>query len=92
MGFQTGTVPTCHLSLYRRPLLVFAESKFTEGYFLKNRGLSADFHYLLFTKEIPSYLKFVVAIFCCRIWLVQILVFKSGGNWKIKEGAVVYSR
>jgi hypothetical protein len=32
-----------------------SESKFTEGYFLKNRGLTTDFYDLQFTEENTSY-------------------------------------
>ena len=49
-------------------------SKFTEVVFLKNRGLSADFLALLFTKKNMLSEKFEVSILCCRIWFgIQIL-------------------
>jgi len=49
-------------------LTILCTAKFTEGYFLKNRGLSAVFHDLLFTKVFASYLKCVVNIICGRVW------------------------
>ena len=45
-----------------------SESKFTEGYFLINHGLSTDFTVLLFTKKYTSYSKCVVDIICGRVW------------------------
>ena len=44
------------------------EFKFTEEDFHLNRGLSADFNVLLFTKENTSYLKCVVDIIRGRVW------------------------
>jgi len=44
------------------------EFKFTEEDFCLNRGLSADFLTLLFTKEYTSYLKCVVVIIRGRVW------------------------
>ena len=45
-----------------------SEFKFTEGDFCLNRGLSADFLALLFTKKNTSYLKCKVAIIHGRVW------------------------
>jgi hypothetical protein len=47
---------------------MFIQPKFTEGDFLKNLGLSADFHSLLFTKENTSYLKCMVDKIRGRVW------------------------
>ena len=44
------------------------EFKFTERDFINNRGLSADFHALLFTKKNASYLKCVVDKIRGRVW------------------------
>ena len=44
------------------------EFKFTVGDFLKNRGLSADFHSLLFTKENTANLKCLVDKIHGMVW------------------------